>query len=183
MASSSNACSMDGPDMQPSPSLSSEHGFPAGASMCSAGSSPSVIQFVSNIVVDGDGDTLAALLSAYPSTRSSSCMSPSSGIEIEVLFQEGGYSYHDNDCTSPSPGFRSRSGSFRGCSDGEQDLEAGRSRLLRTSSSSTEFVERDSRGELRWSSSVGFRLSSTSQRSAAGWFVFCSLLCLLASFL
>ncbi|GJN20662.1 hypothetical protein PR202_gb08063 [Eleusine coracana subsp. coracana] len=154
--------------MQPSPSLSSEHGFPAGASMCSAGS-PSVIQFVSNIVVGGDGDTLAASLSAYPSTRSSSCMSPSSGIEIEVLFQEGSYSYYDNDCTSPSPGFCSWStGSFRGCSDGEQeDLEAGRSRLLRTSSSSTEFVERDSRGELRWSASEGFRLSSTSQRSAA----------------
>ncbi|GJM84589.1 hypothetical protein PR202_ga00272 [Eleusine coracana subsp. coracana] len=136
--------------------------------MCSAGS-PSVIQFVSSIVVGDDGDTLAASLSAYPSTRSSSCMSPSSGIEIEVLFHEGGYSYYDNDCTSPSPGFWSWSGSFRGCSDGEQeDLEAGRSRLLRTSSSSTEFVERDSRGELRWSASEGFRLSSTSQRSAAG---------------
>ncbi|GJN13159.1 hypothetical protein PR202_ga31500 [Eleusine coracana subsp. coracana] len=131
MASSSNACSMDGPAMQPSPSLSSEHGSPAGASMCSAGSSPSVIQFVSNILVGGDGDTLAASLSAYPSTRSSSCMSLSSGIEIE-------------------------------------ELEAGRSRLLRTSSSSTEFVECDSRGELRWSASEEFRLSSTSQRSAAG---------------
>ncbi|TVU30741.1 hypothetical protein EJB05_22377 [Eragrostis curvula] len=163
MASSQtrNPCSENGPAMQPSPSFSdSEHGFP-GASMWSTGSSRSVIQFVSNIVVGGDGDTLSASLSACPSTKSS-CGS-SSDIEIEVLFQGDDYYNYDDECTS------SASRSLRGCSDGEQDLEAGRSRLLRTSSLTTaEFVERDSRGELGWSALEGLRLSSTSQRSAAG---------------
>lgn len=166
----------ESPSMQPSPSLSSEseHGFRAGSPLWSAGSSPSVIQFVSNVVVGGDGDMLAASLSACPSTRSS-CWSSSSDIEIEVLFQGEDY---DDDCTLPA--IHSRSASLSGCSDGELDLESGRSRLLRTSSlatTTTEFVERDRTGELRWSALEleGLRLSSTSQRSAAGQIVFTSL--------
>ncbi|OEL26032.1 Respiratory burst oxidase-like protein B [Dichanthelium oligosanthes] len=121
-----------------------------------------VIQFVSNVIV-GDGDAVAASLSACPSTRSS-CGS-SSEIEIEVLFQQQGGDEYDHGCTgSSSPAVWSRSASFRGFSDGELDLEAGTSRLLRASSLTTmEFVERGSTGELRWSAIEG--VASRSQRS------------------
>ncbi|XP_062205742.1 respiratory burst oxidase homolog protein F-like [Phragmites australis] len=149
------------PAMQPSPSLS-EHGFPV-TPIWSTGSSP-VIQFVSNVVVGGDGDALSASLSACPSTRSSS--GSSSEVEIEVLFPGDDY-YYDDGCTSPA--LRSRSSSLRGSIDGEPDLEAGRSRLLRASSlRMMEFVERDNKRELRWSAmEEGYGLSSTSQRNNA----------------
>jgi hypothetical protein len=151
----------DDPALQPSPSCSS-----SSMMWSSAGSSPSVIQFVSNV------DTLAAAsLSACPSTGSSLCGSLSD-IEIELLFHQGAAA-DDDDCSSTWPAFH-RSSSLRGCSDddGEQDLEAGCSGLLRTSSLTTaadEFVERDGTGELRWSALEGFRPSSSmSPRSATG---------------
>ncbi|KAL6640867.1 hypothetical protein ACP70R_019048 [Stipagrostis hirtigluma subsp. patula] len=157
------------PAMQPASASPSEPGLPSSSTIWSAGSRSPVIQFVSNVVVGGGGDPLSSSLSACPSTRSS-CGS-SSEVEIEVLFQGSDYYYDDDDdddCTSPAP-WRSRSASLRGCSDGEVDLEAGRLRLLRASSlRMMEFVERDSKGELKWSAMEGFGLSSPSQRTNAG---------------
>lgn len=153
------------PAMQPSSPLSSESGFP-GTSPAWPARSPS-IQFVSNVVV-GDGDAVAASLSACPSTASSSRGS-SSDIEIQVLFQ-GGDDDDGSTTTSPAAAW-SRSTSFRGCSDGELDVEAGRSRLLRAHSSVRsveEFIERDCTGELRWSALEGGLQFASRSRSNAG---------------
>jgi hypothetical protein len=152
-------------------SFSSDYGFPGASIMWptdSSSSPASIIHFVPS------GDMLSASLSACPSTRSSSCAGSASDIEIEVLFQGSDYG-DDLDCSSPAlrrPSRTRSASSFRGgqCNDdGKQDLEAGRSSLLRTSLSTTEFVERDRRGQMKWSALEGFRLPwSMSQRSAAG---------------
>jgi hypothetical protein len=149
-----------------------ESGFPGTSPVRPAIRSPS-IQFLSNVVV-GDGDAVAASLSACPSTSSS--RGSSSDIEIQVLFQgnDDYYAYDDDYSTmttSPAAVW-SRSTSFHGCSDGELDMEAGRSRLLRAQSlrSMEEFIERDSTGELRWNAleGGGLQFASRSRRSNAG---------------
>ncbi|CAD6204444.1 unnamed protein product [Miscanthus lutarioriparius] len=164
-----NSCSKN-PTMQPSSSPLSESGFSGTSPVRSAARSPS-IQFVSNVVV-GDGDAVAVSLSACPSTSSS--RGSSSDIEIQVLFQGDDYYVYDDDdstTTTTSPAVCSRSTSFHGCSDGELDMEAGRSRLLRAQSlrSMEEFIQRDSTGELRWSGLEGGALQFASRsRSNAG---------------
>lgn len=154
------------PAMQPSSPLSSEYAF-QGTSPAWPARSPS-IQFVSNVVV-GDGDAVAASLSACPSSTASSSRGSSSDIEIQVLFQ-GGDDDDGSTTTSPAAAW-SRSTSFRGCSDGELDVEAGRSRLLRAHSSVRsveEFIERDCTGELRWSALEGGLQFASRSRSNAG---------------
>ncbi|ONL99744.1 putative respiratory burst oxidase homolog protein I [Zea mays] len=152
--------------MQPSSPLSSEYAF-QGTSPAWPARSPS-IQFVSNVVV-GDGDAVAASLSACPSSTASSSRGSSSDIEIQVLFQ-GGDDDDGSTTTSPAAAW-SRSTSFRGCSDGELDVEAGRSRLLRAHSSVRsveEFIQRDCTGELRWSALEGGLQFASKSRSNAG---------------
>ncbi|XP_037474221.1 uncharacterized protein LOC119350555 [Triticum dicoccoides] len=122
--------------------------------------SPVMIQFVSNPGVGSSSDALSASLSACPSGRSAS------EVEIEVLFHDAdGYVYDDGFCTTLP------ASAFLGCDGDSEDVEAGGATtgLLRGPSPGMEFVERDGKGELKWSEMEGrFGRSSSAHGDTAG---------------
>nr|BAK00675.1 predicted protein [Hordeum vulgare subsp. vulgare] len=125
--------------------------------------SPVMIQFVSNPSVAGSSDALSASLSACPSGRSAS------EVEIEVLFHDADGYVYDNGCCTALPA----SASFLGCDGDSEDVEAGGATAGLLCAPSTrnrmEFLERDGKGELKWSEMERrFGRSSSSQGNAAG---------------
>ncbi|KAF7110626.1 hypothetical protein CFC21_110710 [Triticum aestivum] len=148
------------PDIQSTPPMSQLHDeFLQAPIICSE--SPVMIQFVSNPSVGGSSDALSASLSACPSGRSAS------EVEIEVLFHDADVYVYDDGCCTALPA----SASFLGCDGDSEDVEAGGATagLLRGPSPGMEFVERDGKGELKWSEMQGrFGRSSSAHGNTAG---------------
>uniref|UniRef100_A0A452Z9I7 Uncharacterized protein n=2 Tax=Aegilops tauschii TaxID=37682 RepID=A0A452Z9I7_AEGTS len=90
-----------------------------------------------------------------------------SEVEIEVLFHDADVYVYDDGCCTALPA----SASFLGCDGDSEDVEAGGATagLLRGPSPGMEFVERDGKGELKWSEMQGrFGRSSSAHGNTAG---------------